>query len=127
MIIYTVSFNCLLERCKSSWPLHIFGETAHFLKACGFCKHRLIPGRDIYMHRSDTSFCSLEYRQQDKPEDAEFRWKQEAEAETLQAAPTEEKICLSVLFKTRENNTFKPAKLYKVQSRCELPSQEITN
>lgn len=35
-----------------------------------------------------------------------------------------EKICLPVIFRTRENNTFKPAKLYKVQYRCELPSQE---
>ncbi|XP_068304107.1 FCS-Like Zinc finger 5-like [Pyrus communis] len=41
-----------------------FGETAHFLKACGLCKRRLIPGRDIYMYRGDTAFCSLECRQQ---------------------------------------------------------------
>ncbi|KAM2711758.1 hypothetical protein EV1_031841 [Malus domestica] len=67
--------------------------------ACGFCKRRLIPGCDIYMHRSDTAFCSLENRQQDKPEDAEMR----------------------------ENKTFKPAKLYKVLSRCELPSQEASS
>ncbi|KAM1575679.1 hypothetical protein ACFX1Q_032150 [Malus domestica] len=85
----------LLEETSSSSQ----SQTAHFLKACGFCKCRLIPGCDIYMHRSDTAFCSLEYRQQDKPEDAE----------------------------TRENKTFKPAKLYKVLSRCELPSQEASS
>ncbi|OVA14629.1 Protein of unknown function DUF581 [Macleaya cordata] len=37
-------------------------ETAHFLRACGLCKRRLVPGRDIFM--GDTAFCSLECRQQ---------------------------------------------------------------
>ncbi|KAM7253059.1 hypothetical protein ACFE04_025677 [Oxalis oulophora] len=41
-----------------------FMETPQFLKACGFCNRRLIPGRDIYMYRGDTAFCSLECRQQ---------------------------------------------------------------
>ncbi|KAM3342582.1 FCS-Like Zinc finger 5 [Capsicum galapagoense] len=41
-----------------------FVETANFLKACFLCKHRLIPGRDIYMYRGDSAFCSLECRQQ---------------------------------------------------------------
>lgn len=26
-------------------------ETPHFLRACGLCKRRLVPGRDIYMYR----------------------------------------------------------------------------
>nr|DAD21898.1 TPA_asm: hypothetical protein HUJ06_023361 [Nelumbo nucifera] len=26
-------------------------QTAHFLRACGLCKRRLAPGRDIYMYR----------------------------------------------------------------------------
>ncbi|KAK4722377.1 hypothetical protein R3W88_012610 [Solanum pinnatisectum] len=41
-----------------------FLETANFLKACFLCKRRLIPGRDIYMYRGDSAFCSLECRQQ---------------------------------------------------------------
>ncbi|KAL6179833.1 hypothetical protein ACLB2K_046504 [Fragaria x ananassa] len=41
-----------------------FVETPHFLRACGLCKRRLVPGRDIYMYRGDTAFCSLECRQQ---------------------------------------------------------------
>ncbi|KAK9930583.1 hypothetical protein M0R45_027618 [Rubus argutus] len=28
-----------------------FVETPHFLRACGLCKRRLVPGRDIYMYR----------------------------------------------------------------------------
>ncbi|CAN4122245.1 unnamed protein product [Withania somnifera] len=39
-------------------------ETANFLKACFLCKRLLIPGRDIYMYRGDSAFCSLECRQQ---------------------------------------------------------------
>ncbi|XP_059279834.1 FCS-Like Zinc finger 5-like [Lycium ferocissimum] len=41
-----------------------FVETASFLKACFLCKRHLIPGRDIYMYRGDSAFCSLECRQQ---------------------------------------------------------------
>ncbi|XP_049392598.1 FCS-Like Zinc finger 5-like [Solanum stenotomum] len=41
-----------------------FLETSNFLKACFLCKRRLIPGRDIYMYRGDSAFCSLECRQQ---------------------------------------------------------------
>ncbi|MCL7037211.1 hypothetical protein MKW94_016836 [Papaver nudicaule] len=39
-------------------------QTSHFLRACGLCNRRLAPGRDIYMYRGDTAFCSLECRQQ---------------------------------------------------------------
>ncbi|KAJ8530853.1 hypothetical protein K7X08_023734 [Anisodus acutangulus] len=41
-----------------------FVEPANFLKACFLCKRRLIPGRDIYMYRGDSAFCSLGCRQQ---------------------------------------------------------------
>ncbi|KAF9610306.1 hypothetical protein IFM89_021976 [Coptis chinensis] len=46
-----------------------FVETAHFLRACGLCNRRLAPGRDIYMYRGDTPFCSLECRQQQMNQD----------------------------------------------------------
>nr|GLL18430.1 uncharacterized protein LOC109149401 [Ipomoea trifida]GMC55220.1 FCS-Like Zinc finger 6-like [Ipomoea batatas] len=46
-----------------------FVETAHFLRACSLCKRRLIPGRDIYMYRGDSAFCSLECRQQQMTQD----------------------------------------------------------
>ncbi|RLN05092.1 uncharacterized protein C2845_PM13G12040 [Panicum miliaceum] len=39
-------------------------ETAAFLRACGLCNRRLCPGRDTFMYRGDTAFCSLECRQQ---------------------------------------------------------------
>ncbi|CAK9174262.1 unnamed protein product [Ilex paraguariensis] len=44
-------------------------ETAHFLRACFLCKRRLVPGRDIYMYRGDSAFCSLECRQQQMNQD----------------------------------------------------------
>uniref|UniRef100_A0A5B6ZTC5 FLZ-type domain-containing protein n=1 Tax=Davidia involucrata TaxID=16924 RepID=A0A5B6ZTC5_DAVIN len=46
-----------------------FMETAHFLRACSLCKRRLVPGRDIYMYRGDSAFCSLECRQQQMNQD----------------------------------------------------------
>ncbi|KAL6337877.1 hypothetical protein AAG906_002342 [Vitis piasezkii] len=46
-----------------------FMETAHFLRTCGLCQRRLQPGRDIYMYRGDTAFCSLECREQQMKQD----------------------------------------------------------
>ncbi|OIW16588.1 hypothetical protein TanjilG_02794 [Lupinus angustifolius] len=39
-------------------------ETPEFLRACSLCKRCLVPGRDIYMYRGDSAFCSTECRQQ---------------------------------------------------------------
>ncbi|KAH0996262.1 hypothetical protein GBA52_020126 [Prunus armeniaca] len=44
-------------------------ETAHFLRTCGLCKRHLASGRDIYMYRGDTAFCSLECREQQMKQD----------------------------------------------------------
>ncbi|XVF39482.1 hypothetical protein PTKIN_Ptkin01aG0038200 [Pterospermum kingtungense] len=46
-----------------------FMETPNFLRSCGLCRRRLVPGRDIYMYRGDTAFCSLECRQQEMNQD----------------------------------------------------------
>ncbi|KAK8717302.1 hypothetical protein V6N13_044574 [Hibiscus sabdariffa] len=43
--------------------------TAPFLRSCCLCKRRLAPGRDIYMYRGDTAFCSLECREQQMKQD----------------------------------------------------------
>ncbi|XWS33296.1 hypothetical protein CRYUN_Cryun22dG0069200 [Craigia yunnanensis] len=44
-------------------------DTAPFLRSCCLCKRRLAPGRDIYMYRGDTAFCSLECREQQMKQD----------------------------------------------------------
>jgi len=46
-----------------------FMNDPHFLHTCGLCKRRLPPGRDIYMYRGDTAFCSLECREQQMKQD----------------------------------------------------------
>ncbi|KAE8715427.1 Bifunctional inhibitor/lipid-transfer protein/seed storage 2S albumin superfamily protein [Hibiscus syriacus] len=46
-----------------------FMETPQFLRSCGLCRRRLVPGRDIYMYRGDNAFCSLECRQQQMNQD----------------------------------------------------------
>ncbi|XP_021714820.1 uncharacterized protein LOC110682787 [Chenopodium quinoa] len=40
-----------------------------FLRTCCLCSRRLAPGRDIYMYRGDSAFCSLECRQQQMTQD----------------------------------------------------------
>ncbi|XP_057970240.1 FCS-Like Zinc finger 5 [Malania oleifera] len=60
-------------RVRSSDDLHLrhglLETTAHFLRTCGRCKRRLAPGRDIYMYRGDTAFCSVECREEQMKED----------------------------------------------------------
>ncbi|KAK8580307.1 hypothetical protein V6N12_070587 [Hibiscus sabdariffa] len=46
-----------------------FMETPPFLRSCCLCRRRLVPGRDIYMYRGDSAFCSLECRQQQMNQD----------------------------------------------------------
>ncbi|KAL0432727.1 UNVERIFIED_CONTAM: FCS-Like Zinc finger 6 [Sesamum latifolium] len=46
-----------------------FVGTANFLRVCSLCKRRLVPGRDIYMYRGDSAFCSLECREQQMTQD----------------------------------------------------------
>ncbi|MED6126020.1 hypothetical protein PIB30_074342 [Stylosanthes scabra] len=46
-----------------------FAETPHFLRSCSLCRRRLVPGRDIYMYRGDSAFCSLECRQHQMNQD----------------------------------------------------------
>ncbi|KAJ1289453.1 hypothetical protein BS78_02G165300 [Paspalum vaginatum] len=38
-------------------------ETAAFLRACGLCRRRLGPGRDTFMYKGESAFCSLECRE----------------------------------------------------------------
>ncbi|XP_059308072.1 FCS-Like Zinc finger 5-like [Lycium ferocissimum] len=44
-------------------------ETSSFLRSCGLCNRRLGPGRDIYMYRGETAFCSMECREEQMKED----------------------------------------------------------
>ncbi|XP_055818400.1 FCS-Like Zinc finger 5-like [Solanum dulcamara] len=44
-------------------------ERANFLRICGLCNRRLANGRDIYMYRGDTAFCSMECREQQMKQD----------------------------------------------------------
>ncbi|KAK7305991.1 hypothetical protein VNO77_43905 [Canavalia gladiata] len=51
-------------------------HTPDFLRTCGLCKSRLAPGRDIYMYRGDTAFCSFECREkQMKQDQRKEKWK----------------------------------------------------
>ncbi|KAI4366579.1 hypothetical protein MLD38_022440 [Melastoma candidum] len=45
------------------------GPGHYFLGTCCLCKRQLIPGRDIFMYRGDSAFCSHECRQQQMKQD----------------------------------------------------------
>ncbi|XP_031474405.1 FCS-Like Zinc finger 6-like [Nymphaea colorata] len=49
---------------RSSADFLAMEGAAHFLRCCTLCKRRIGPGRDIYMYKGDTAYCSLECRQQ---------------------------------------------------------------
>ncbi|KAJ0241495.1 FCS-Like Zinc finger 6 [Hirschfeldia incana] len=46
-----------------------FSDAGHFLRSCSLCERLLVPGRDIYMYRGDTAFCSSECREQQMTQD----------------------------------------------------------
>lgn len=49
---------------RNSANPHPQNQTLPFLRTCGLCNRRLSHGRDIYMYRGDTAFCSQECREQ---------------------------------------------------------------
>ena len=62
--------------------------TSHFLRTCGLCNCHLAPGRDIYMYRGDTAFCSLECREkQMKQDQRKEKWKAGSNKEHHRASP----------------------------------------
>ncbi|KAE9609025.1 hypothetical protein Lal_00020011 [Lupinus albus] len=40
-----------------------------FLRTCSFCRRHLVHGRDIYMYRGDSGFCSVECREKQMNQD----------------------------------------------------------
>ncbi|KAF1892301.1 hypothetical protein Lal_00010765 [Lupinus albus] len=61
-------------------------HTPHFLRTCCLCKTHLTPGRDIYMYRGDTAFCSLECREHQIRQDHR-KWKMASKKEDHHAPP----------------------------------------
>lgn len=46
-----------------------FPRSSHYLHACCLCQRRLVAGRDIYMYKGESAFCSAECRQQQMNQD----------------------------------------------------------
>ncbi|OIV98425.1 hypothetical protein TanjilG_16752 [Lupinus angustifolius] len=61
-------------------------QIPHFLTTCCLCKTHLTPGRDIYMYRGDTAFCSLECREHQIRQDHR-KWKMASKKEDHRAPP----------------------------------------
>lgn len=63
------------------------GSSSGFLATCSLCNRRLAPGRDIYMYRGDSAFCSLECRQQQMAQD-EWREKEKNKCSASSSSPS---------------------------------------
>ncbi|KAE8709624.1 Gag-pol polyprotein-like protein [Hibiscus syriacus] len=61
-----------------------------FLQSCWLCDRRLASGRDIYMYRGDTAFCSLECREKQMNKD-EIAAASKREDRHAHASPTTSK------------------------------------
>ncbi|XP_023547753.1 uncharacterized protein LOC111806606 [Cucurbita pepo subsp. pepo] len=46
-----------------------FPWSSQHLRACCLCRRRLVSGRDIYMYKGESAFCSAECRQQQMNQD----------------------------------------------------------
>nr|GLL19454.1 uncharacterized protein LOC109178519 [Ipomoea trifida] len=70
---YDLQYTAMISpRYYAAWRASGDGyniQTADFLRSCGLCSRRLTPGRDIYMYRGDTAFCSQECREQQMKQD----------------------------------------------------------
>ncbi|KAL9237126.1 hypothetical protein vseg_011712 [Gypsophila vaccaria] len=60
-------------------------SSCSFLRSCSLCRCRLARGRDIFMYKGDTAFCSSECRQQQMAQD---EWKEKCV--TKQSSSTSE-------------------------------------
>ncbi|XP_057772362.1 FCS-Like Zinc finger 15 [Salvia miltiorrhiza] len=46
----------------SSPSLSNYSPASGFLENCFLCRHKLLPGKDIFMYKGDRAFCSVECR-----------------------------------------------------------------
>ncbi|KAL1548469.1 FCS-Like Zinc finger 15 isoform X1 [Salvia divinorum] len=70
-----VGLSVILESCrdlserrspqilsKGAMIIKPFSPASGFLENCFLCRHKLLPGKDIFMYKGDRAFCSVECR-----------------------------------------------------------------
>ncbi|XP_057531972.1 FCS-Like Zinc finger 5 [Amaranthus tricolor] len=57
------------RRNSADFNINNHSSSNTFLRTCSLCNRMLAPGRDIFMYRGDTAYCSLECRQQQMTQD----------------------------------------------------------
>ncbi|KAK9740708.1 hypothetical protein RND81_03G054700 [Saponaria officinalis] len=73
-LVGLVSPRLLLHRRNSAdFATNKSSSSCSFLRSCSLCRCRLGRGRDIFMYKGDTAFCSSECRQQQMAQD---EWKE---------------------------------------------------
>ncbi|KAI3920637.1 hypothetical protein MKW92_020998 [Papaver armeniacum] len=79
----------------------------NFLKACGLCRKKLSPQKNIYMYKGDQSFCSDDCRCR-KILIEELLMEEIEEEETTMEVPTKETVSSSLHFATNVGNGLPP-------------------
>ncbi|KAI3847906.1 hypothetical protein MKX03_026145 [Papaver bracteatum] len=79
---------------------------SNFLKACGLCRKKLSPLKNIYMYKGDQSFCSDDCRCRKIL--IEELLMEEMEEETTMEIPTKEIASSSAYFATNVGNGLPP-------------------
>ncbi|KAI3968899.1 hypothetical protein MKW92_034601 [Papaver armeniacum] len=95
---------------KTSSSNGIFSSSSsetNFLKACGLCRKKLSPQKNIYVYKGDQSFCSDDCRCR-KILIEELLMEEIEEEETTMEVPTKETVSSSLHFATNVGNGLPP-------------------
>ncbi|KAI3974720.1 hypothetical protein MKX01_002250 [Papaver californicum] len=83
-------------------------QESNFLKACGLCRKRLSPQKNIYMYKGDQSFCSDDCRCRKIL--IEELLMEDIEEDTTMEIPSKETVSSSIHFVTNVGNGLPPRK-----------------
>ncbi|MCL7039411.1 hypothetical protein MKW94_005065 [Papaver nudicaule] len=97
-------------KTTSKMPNGIFSSSSesNFLKACGLCRKKLSPLKNIYMYKGDQSFCSDDCRCRKIMIEELLMEEMEEETASTMEIPTKEKVSSSIHFATNVGNGLPP-------------------
>ncbi|KAI3983646.1 hypothetical protein MKX01_042482 [Papaver californicum] len=103
---FKLSGGSLKTLSKMSNDIFSSSSELNFLKACGLCRKKLSPLKNIYMYKGDQSFCSDDCRCRKIL--IEELLMEEMEEETTTEIPTKETVSSSLHFATNLGNGLPP-------------------
>ncbi|KAI3983645.1 hypothetical protein MKX01_042481 [Papaver californicum] len=104
---FKLSGGSLKTSSKMSNGIFSSSSESNFLIACGLCRKKLSPQKNIYMYKGDQSFCSDDCRCR-KILIEELLMEEIEEEETTMEIPTKETVSSSIHFATNLGNGLPP-------------------